>query len=83
MKSKIMPRRLPQLIYCQQGSLFDIPANSFIVHSMLQSKDPKTPKILKQNKSLKQHNPENVYRYANISNKLFDQKSQVHWEVGF
>ena len=56
------------------------PANSPTMH---RSRISKTQK-LKQIKNAKTHqNRKNVYSYANISDKLFDHKSPVHWEEGF
>ena len=34
-------------------------------------------------KSLKMQKPKNVYRYANISDTPFDQRSLIHWEAWF
>ena len=59
------------------------PANSSIVNSRLVSKTQIPQKISKCKKSLKRHKPKNVYRYANVNNVLFEQKSPVHRQTWF
>ena len=59
------------------------PANFPIIHSRLVCKDQKQNKNQNTRNLLNNKNPNNVKRYANISNMLFDQKSPVHWEGGF
>ena len=53
------------------------PANSPTMHSRLFQKDPTTRKSSKQEKSSKLQEPNYIYSCANISDTLFDHKSQT------
>ena len=60
------------------------PVNSATMHSRLVHKDPKTLIISERTKlSKRPKKKQNIQKYANISNTLFDQKSPVHREAKF
>ena len=60
------------------------PANSPIMHSRLVCTDQKHKKLQNPKISSKQQKKiENIYRHANISNKLFDLQLPIHREARF